>query len=103
MFSVNVSFNTKKATTGLKKSLDQLVRSISLDLFKTIKRSTPIKDGRARRGWKMSGKGKNRFQITNSVPYIQRLDKGYSKQAPGGFSRQSIGEVINRYNTRRIK
>ena len=102
MLSVNIRFNTTKAINGLEKSVDQLVGLISQDLFKTIKRKTPKKTGRARQGWNLKKQGKG-FDVKNTVPYIQRLDEGYSKQAPKGFSRQSIREVINRNKNRRIK
>ena len=102
MLSVNIRFNTTKAINGLEKSVDQLVGSISQDLFKTIKRKTPKKSGRARRGWNLKKQSQG-FEVKNTVPYIQRLDEGYSKQAPRGFSRQSIREVINRHKNRRIR
>lgn len=34
----------------------------------------------------------NIFYLTNSLPYIQRLEYGYSKQAPGGIVRLSVQE-----------
>ena len=71
MLSVNIRFNTTKAINGLEKSVDQLVGLISQDLFKTIKRKTPKKTGRARQGWNLKKQGKG-FDVKNTVPYIDR-------------------------------
>ena len=46
MLKVNVSFNSTKATAGLKNSIDQIVRSITTDLFDSIKKITPVRSGR---------------------------------------------------------
>lgn len=37
--------------------------------------------------WKV---GKGPIFITNSLPYIERLDNGYSQQAPNGMSKAAI-------------
>ena len=102
MIDIKVT-NTKKATTDLSKELDQIVRSVSLQIFKTIKDLTPmakVNGGRAKRGWKVSGSSKS-YNISNKVPYIGRLDEGYSKQAPEGMTRPALREVLQRQ--RRIK
>lgn len=43
---------------------------------------TPIRSGNARRHTNLVGK-----QIQAHYPYAQRLDQGYSKQAPRGMTR----------------
>jgi hypothetical protein len=94
--------NTKKATTDLSKELDQIVRSVSLAIFNQVKDLTPVAKtskghvgGRAKRNWKLRGSNKS-YTVSNDVPYIERLDKGYSKQAPEGMTRPALREVINR-------
>jgi hypothetical protein len=57
---------------------------------RSAQKHTPIKSGRARRSWNKkvssstatSGQG---FRVENKVPYIGRLEEGYSKQAPKGI------------------
>jgi hypothetical protein len=51
---------------------------------------TPILTGQARRGWQQRGK----TQVTNEVPYIGRLENGYSRQAPNGFVIQGTKAAI---------
>ena len=58
--------------------------------YKELQKTTPIKSGRARSGWRKYrdvkvGTGGNQTVITNQVPYIERLDQGYSQQAPQGI------------------
>ena len=107
MFSVSVSFNTKKATSGLKKSIDQAVRLIATDLHKALRNKfgkiTPVRSGRARDSWKLRKKSKSNYEVSNKVPYIERLDAGYSKQAPKGMTRPSLREVLSKNRSRRIR
>jgi hypothetical protein len=53
---------------------------------------TPIDTGQARRGWQQ----RNTTTVENSVPYIGKLEKGYSRQAPNGFVRQGITAAIGK-------
>ena len=107
MFSVSVSFNTKKATSGLKKSIDQAVRLIATDLHSALRnrfgKITPVRSGRARDSWRLRKKSKSNFEVRSSVPYMERLEQGYSKQAPRGMTRPALREVITRNRSRRIK
>lgn len=52
---------------------------------KTISAGSAKVDGNAKLG--------TRVNITNSAPYIQRLEYGYSRQAPGGMVRITIDEL----------
>ncbi len=97
MITITIA-NTKRATAGLSKELDQIVRSVSLQIFNQVKDLTPVakvNGGRAKRGWKVSGSDKS-YKISNKVPYIGRLDGGYSKQAPEGMTRPALREVLQR-------
>ena len=94
MFTVK-SPNSKKVITGLEKDIAQMVRLIANDLFKTLKRETPKRSGRARSNWRLTGR-KTRYQATNDTPYINRLNTGYSNQSPKGMTRPAIREVANK-------
>ena len=91
---------------------ENLVRKTALMAFANIGLATPVKSGRARANWNISvdtvdGKttdstdqpdyvtkamsaianfviGKTIY-ISNNLPYIKRLNDGYSKQAPANF------------------
>lgn len=86
-----------------------LMRMATIEFYRQVTISTPVDTGRAREGWfvtvnvpseevppegkyslKPIGKlpdvtVKDRYLITNNVPYIGRLNDGYSRQAPARF------------------
>ena len=76
--------------------LNSIVRSvideISKDVLKEVKKNTPVKTGKAQRGWrrKFDRKGAS---INNNVEYISYLDEGISKQAPNGFSKPTLEKI----------
>lgn len=122
-FSINISdFNEKV------KSLGQIaVRKICLELTTSIIFKTPRKTGRAQSNWfasvgspvnhtteilegsaisvvaresKMADSAYgNVYWLSNNLPYIERLEYGYSKQAPAGMARISIEEVKRHYTS----
>lgn len=94
--------------------LDIAAQKIALDLFKRVILDTPVKSGRARGNWQVAiGKVPNGtleltdktgqatisratattaglkagdvIYLVNNLPYIQRLEDGYSGQAPAGM------------------
>ncbi len=100
---LSVLFKSGKATADLKKSIDQTVRSIAKDFFTSVKRLTPVRSGLAKRSWKLKQKSNSKYAVVNPQPYTNRLDKGYSNQAPEGMTRTALSEVKDKYRNRRIK
>ena len=67
-------------------------------LFTNLVSQTPIASGQAQRGWKEKAKmgdvikqGDKKVVIRNDIPYIERLDKGWSSQA-----KAIVKPVLNR-------
>lgn len=88
----------KDITRSLGRSVDELFQDINTQLA----RVTPKRSGRASRGWRYTPRyslGYTGALIENSVPYITRLDAGYSKQAPTGI----VQPVLDRYIRRNKK
>ena len=79
----------------LGKSVTENVAQVASIYEEEARKATPIKSGRARRNWtkEVSSQG---FDVSNNVPYIGRLEEGYSKQAPKGIS----GAATRRANSR---
>ena len=100
MISISVKFDSKRVITALSYDVEQMVRQISQDLFDTVKRFTPVRSGRAKRSWRLRRQRKFGYEVSNRVPYINRLDQGYSKQARGGITRPATTEVLNRARRR---
>ena len=94
----------KKVTENLEKT----VRAVALVVDSTLVATTPVLTGRARANWNPSlnvpdtalrepnqkkpidpinsaYKITDTILISNNLPYIKRLNEGYSKQAPAGF------------------
>ena len=94
--------------------MDLVVKKIALEVLTGIVMKTPVDTGRARGNWQVdigsfalgnisafdpagSGtiarglsvinrqKGEQALYIVNNLPYILRLEDGYSKQAPAGM------------------
>jgi len=103
--------------TGL--SIDKAVIAVCAKASTEIIRKTPVDTGRARGNWfatigntstdtsevrtdgeaigdaittSMKASG-NIFYLTNNLPYIRRLEYGYSKQAINGMVRLTIAEI----------
>ena len=76
--------------------LNSIVRSvideISKDVLKEVKKNTPVRTGKAQRGWKRKFDRKG-ASVNNNVEYISYLDEGISKQAPQGFSKPTLEKI----------
>jgi|TARA_E500000178_G_C17023437_1_gene756716 hypothetical protein len=94
MFKTRV-LNLEKVLT----SVEQSVKKVSTNLIKTllveVKKATPIRQGRARKGWRVERQGTN-TKVVNRVPYIGTLERGRSKQAPRGILRPTVQKIKNR-------
>ena len=112
-FSADIAAFAEKAG----QSLDWTVRSVTLELFTSVIEDTPVDTGRARGNWQTSvgspetgevdrseqsamgelyskagGYGKITY-MANNLPYIGRLEYGWSKQAPAGMVRKNFTRV----------
>lgn len=102
-----------------KKNPETVMRSVSLKLFSAIIKASPVDTGRFRGNWQTTGvtpatgliagvdptgnKAVNSaatfitnapswytFTLTNNLPYAERLEYGWSKQAPTGVVRVNV-------------
>lgn len=114
-FTLDVKAFCEKA----KKNPEIVMRQVSMKLFSAIIKSSPVDTGRFHGNWQTTGvtpatgliagvdptgnKAVNSaatyitnspnwdvFTLTNNLPYAQRLEYGWSKQAPVGFVRVNI-------------
>jgi len=88
-------YNINKVLTAMDKQLSQISTHVSNTILQEARKNTPIKQGRARSGWKVSKLG-NTVRVQNRVPYIDLLEKGRSKQAPRGILKPTIRGLKNR-------
>lgn len=122
-FALDVSKFVEKA----KKNPETVMRQVSIKLFSAIIKASPVDTGRFRMNWMASGatpasgttdatdKSGNtatgnatsfvlkaadwrEFTLTNNLPYAQRLEYGWSQQAPQGMVRTNVSsfqQLIN--------
>ncbi len=122
-FALDVSKFVEKA----KKNPEKVMRQVSIKLFSAIIKASPVDTGRFRMNWMASGgipasgvtdatdkSGSTatgnatsfvlkaadwrEFTLTNNLPYAQRLEYGWSQQAPAGMVRTNVSrfqQLIN--------
>lgn len=78
---ISVSVAIKDDISQELKSIQKQLAKIPAESLKEFKALTPIRSGNARRNTHLSGD-----TIYASYPYAQRLDEGWSKQAPKGMT-----------------
>lgn len=79
---------------------EQIIDAFVTETLVTVRGRTPIDTGNARSHWERSPVGLSDFGteqvISNDVPYIVRLEFGWSKQAPEGMARITAAESQER-------
>jgi hypothetical protein len=106
-----MSFND--VTSRIQQRVNQQVRAVTIGVFSSVIRMTPVDTGRAKGNWQCTigspANGQNQIAdsevamiatvpnqagskvyLTNNLPYIQKLEYGHSTQAPSGMVRISI-------------
>ena len=91
-----VKVNSKVFERRMKK-LSGLPAYLIQDALKITKENTPIKSGNARKKTTIQGD-----KIVSDYAYAGRLNDGYSKQAPSGFTQPTI-EQLNKDTTKFVR
>ena len=94
MFRTRV-LNLNEVLTSVEKSIKGVSTKLTNALLKEVRKNTPIRQGRARKGWRVERQGTNTKVVTR-VPYIGTLERGRSKQAPQGILRPTVRNIKNR-------
>jgi hypothetical protein len=113
----NFELDLKKFAKETGLELELVCRKIALNAYDKVTKKTPVQTGRARGNWNTSvdkadttidesatqiktpsfkqGDGKKVMFIANSLPYINRLEHGWSKQArnPNGMVSVTMAEL----------
>ena len=117
--------NVLRYIKAKKEYVPKLMRMFMVEFYRQVTISTPVDTGRARWGWNCSirqpdmtnppeGKytldarraietfsisavtGKDTLYVTNAVPYIGKLNEGWSRQAPARFVELSFETAFNK-------
>jgi hypothetical protein len=76
------------------KQLAKLPKFLMAEALDLTKENTPIASGNARKKTVIKGN-----KIVSDYAYAGRLDSGYSKQAPNGFTEPTIKQLQQEANT----
>jgi hypothetical protein len=83
-----------------KHRFEQVIDAFITETLVTVRGRTPILKGVARSGWERFPPSLSEIGTTqvvgNDVPYIVRLEYGYSRQAPQGMARITAAESQQR-------
>lgn len=113
------SDDIRRFTVKTEAAHNKIVRAATIDLFSGIIKSTPVDTGRAQGAWATSvgsassgaperlgeaaaiaeavtntppGAGQETY-LSNALPYIERLENGWSDKAPAGMVRINMDRV----------
>lgn len=90
MLKVNVQVDTSALNTKLNR-VQQGLAALPQETLDEFKKNTPVRSGNARRRTKLV-----QNSIEANYPYAQRLDEGWSKQAPRGMVEPTLRWLRNR-------
>jgi hypothetical protein len=79
------TFNAMRGNQMLERNLEVFMSRTATTLLQNLKKYTPKRSGKAAAAWRKNKVNKFDSDLNNAQPYVPRLDKGYSKQAPSGF------------------
>ena len=123
----NFALDLSRIVAKANGNIDLVVQKVTLDVFTGAIMKTPVDTGRARGNWQASvgsyahtsndatdkagdstvakaaaialgTPAGNITYIVNSLPYINKLEYGYSKQAPAGMVRITLTEYQQHVN-----
>ena len=109
----------------MRREVEKQCKALALDIDARLRRATPVDTGHARRNWvpsvgqphsgEVSGDGEHAtgvaevlaytlqagpLWVSNSVPYINALNYGHSKQAPAGFIERAVDLALQKAQRR---
>ena len=99
--------SAKAASADIEDSLNAVVNHFLDDFYKEVKKTTPVREGRAKRGWRKRNKYDidrkgDQIVMENKVPYIGILDEGSSSQSPRGMTDPAFRKLSKRRYRKRL-
>src|SRR5690554_4306775 len=86
----------EKAGKDIKKTINQAIKKTVFDAEAELKARTPVDIGTAQGAWKTTPT-EDYYIISNNIDYIERLNNGYSKQAPANFVQHALNFVLDKF------
>lgn len=79
------TFNARRGNQAVQKNLEQFQERTADTMLYNLKKYTPKRSGLAAKSWRKTKQTSFDYTLSNQQPYVPRLDRGYSSQAPRGF------------------
>lgn len=79
------TFNARRGNQAIKKNLEAFQSRTAEVMLFNLKKFTPKRSGLAAKSWRKTKQTGFDYTLSNTQPYVPRLDRGYSSQAPRGF------------------
>lgn len=88
------TFNAGRGNQALDKVLERFATRTADTLLFNVRKFTPKRSGLAAKSWRKTKDNKFESTLSNNQPYVPRLNRGYSKQAPRGFYQPAARATI---------
>ena len=90
--------NAKELNEALNEFIVDYANEVTDDIYDGVKKLTPVRSGRARRGWEKEHieRTGQTAQVGNDVPYVKYLEDGTSRMAPVHMVAATLTKVGNR-------
>lgn len=79
----------------LKQAFETRVKQVTNELFRALQAKTPVRTGRAQRGWTKKSNSKLTGSVSNTVPYVQYLETGTPRMRAANNGRGIIGPALD--------
>jgi hypothetical protein len=86
----------KQFQRNLESTIQEIVEDVESTVYTTARANTPVLSGNAKRNWQRQNNKRKGFTVENRVPYIERLDAGYSRKKPKGMTGPTLTEISRR-------
>ncbi len=100
MFGARYKSNFDSKEMG--RAVDRMLDEIKKKTINTARELTPVRSGYAKSQW-VQKDTRDGFSVSNSVDYIQHLDRGTSRQAPRGITKPTVRKMTGYIKSRRLK
>lgn len=95
MFTMDINIMQSRPGRKLDGAIRKTINAVAAEMFKNLKRFTPKRSGQAQRSWRKGNQQNYTVKLFNKQPYMGKLNNGYSKQAPQGFSKPAATATQN--------
>ena len=89
---MKVIFKPLLLTKALTKGVETQIQKTSSEVLKEVRRRSPVRSGKFKKSWLMSGSGTKRT-ISNPQSYGHALEHGRSPQAPKGVVGPTLSKI----------